>query len=133
MKFEKTKLERDIPVGEKLVKAEFESVDGSLHSALLTFESGKIVKMTVESYSFQVLVPAKPKMEDAYRVSGKLLGTDLTKVFEVYSNAQTYYDKLKATGQMDNLSGPDSIKVPEGTVLEDSVLKGNPLEDEIPF
>ena len=123
MKLESIKTLDRIPVGQKLVKAEFNTVDGTLKSLDLYFEDGTFIRTEQRDYSsFMVSGIAQPKQVKRYKVSGKLLTVDLTQVFAEEGDASRYARELA------NTRGVENIERSEITMNEDEpVIDGNDL------
>lgn len=103
MKYQTTKSEKDIPIGSVLKGAEFTTVDNSLKALTLDFGDGKMVKCSMESYSFIVAVPAKPKMIDAWSVSARIGGETILKIFQGSYEAENFRDKIESAADQDSL------------------------------
>ncbi len=95
MKLQSTKSIKDLPIGDTLEGAELDFVDGVLKAVTFNFGDGKIVRCTNESYTFQVTVPAKPKMIEAWAVRGKIAGVKVAKNFNSSYSAEQLRDSLE--------------------------------------
>lgn len=124
MKYDTIKRIEQIPVGEKLAKADLTQIDGSIKGMTLTFESGKQVMVSYSNYNFDLSVTAAPKMQDAWEVKGILLGVDLTQHFNEKSTAERYKFKLEQT------EGVEQIVLNKISVSEEEKLVQS---EEIPF
>ena len=114
----------EIPL-ERIVKAEFHSVDNTLKSCELTLEGGKILRFEQESYSsFTPSITAPPKMVDAYKVEYDMLGKHHEIICPHSSAAATLVHQLEREYSI--IGTTTTIQVPEEALAAT-------VDQEIPF
>jgi hypothetical protein len=129
MDLQRIKTQAELPIGEKLVAAEIIKIDGSVKALTMTFESGKIVKTSIENYSdFTIARQADPKLIDAYRVKASLFEVDMSKCFDSEYDAKQYIRELKEFERIEMDDKITKVKIDEAGKIVHSTA-----DDEIPF
>lgn len=109
MKYQTVKsIPRDYLEGCKIDKDE---MDGSITMLTITDRNGKVLRCGITSYSFHISIPAPPKMATKFRLSGTVVGIQVTHDFDDRHQADAALQKYE-----DSVCDPEnncSLKVEE--------------------
>lgn len=121
MKWQRIKKSSDASLAGVLVQ--IEEVDRSVKAVTLTDAKGNQVKIALDSYSMNVLVPAEPTMKDAFRLHGIYKGLQVREHFAYEHEAEARHREL---------SNVETLSVEKVKIAVDDDGK-TPDGDEIPF
>lgn len=116
MQLEKIKSHTQLPVGQKLVSADFVVVDGQPKRLTMTFEGGAVVEVFNHSYNeLGIAVKPEPKLVERWQVKGTLVELDIKvdKLFDDESSANTYIEELGNGTNGHGVSNFDSLSMRE--------------------
>jgi len=85
----------DLPEGYSL---EWQKENESIRSLDLCKDGHPILRTAQDSYTFRVMVPAKPKMVTHYFVTGEIAGVKVEEEFDNMYDAQSRQDTLQDKG-----------------------------------
>lgn len=119
MRFKSVKSAKDVALAG--IAIAIEQVDSSIQSVTFTDVDGRLVRLSLRSYSLQVEIPEPPKMVKRWHVSGTVLGLPLSLYFKDERGANSAIAKYQIATADPHATvalSAEQVEVPEESAEE---------------